>query len=125
VIVAQALPVLAAAFFAATELGAPWQKLTAEGGFTLYADPSSIREEGGERLLQLRLIDDSPDPLSVSMTAAFACPARKARIASMAELIDGKRGKTIPTPKEKSVMRFEKPMTERLYQLVCHGKPLA
>ncbi len=124
-ICALALPVLAAGLCLDAEPGAPWVRFQRPGQNPIYVDPTSLRDEGGEKVIRLLDTSEGPSTSDIWIDVSFACAAKRAWMIRLTEVVDGKPGKVMEIPPaERKPMKLDDPLSRRLWRFVCEGRKL-
>ncbi|MCP3732974.1 hypothetical protein M9978_21390 [Sphingomonas sp. MG17] len=119
------LPILAAGLCADREPGAPWVRFQKPGQNPVFVDPTSVRDDSGEKVIRLLDTSEGPSTSDIWIDVSFACAARRAWMIRLTEVVDGKPGKVIDIPPaERKPMKLDDPMGRRLFGFVCKGKKL-
>ncbi len=120
--IALALPLLAAGLLPDREPGAPWVKLQAEGQGPVYIDPTSVKDEGGEKTIRLLDTAETNATSDIFIDLSISCAKREA---VMIRLTDAKSGKTNEiAPADRKPADPGHPFMQRLVGFVCEGTPL-
>lgn len=121
--IALALPLLAAGLLPDREPGAPWVKFQTEGQGPVYIDPTSVKDEGGEKTIRLLDTAETAATSDIYIDLSVSCTKREA---VMIRLTDAKSGKANEiAPADRKPADPGHPFMQRLIAFVCDGKPLA
>ena len=120
--IALALPLFAAGLLPDREPGAPWIKLQTEGQGPVYIDPTSVRDEGGDKTIRLLDTAETPATSDIYIDLSVSCAKREA---VMIRLTDAKSGKAHDiAPADRKPADPGHPTMRNLVDFVCDGKPL-
>ncbi len=120
--IALALPLLAVGLSLDREPGAPWVKFQAEGQGPVYIDPTSVKDEGGEKTIRLLDTAETNATSDIYIDLSISCAKREA---VMIRLTDAKSGKINEiAPADRKPADPGHPFMQRLIAFVCDGKPL-
>ncbi len=117
-----ALPLFAAGLCLDREPGAPWVKFQAEGQGPVYIDPTSVKDEGGEKTIRLLDTAETSATSDIYIDLSISCAKGQA---VMIRLTDAKTGKaTDIAPENREPADPDHPFMRKLIDFVCDGKPL-
>ncbi len=117
-----ALPLFAAGLCLDRDPGAPWVKFQAEGQGPVYIDPTSVRDEGGEKIIRLLDTAETSGTSDIYIDLSVSCTKH---VAMMIRLTDAKSGETNEiAPADRKPADPGHPFMRKLIDFVCEGKPL-
>ena len=120
--ICMALPLFAAGLCLDSEPGAPWIKFETKGQGPVYVDPTSVKDEGGEKTIRLLDTAETNATGDIYIDLSVSCAKREA---VMIRLTDAKSGKTNEiAPADRKPADPGHPFMARLIGFVCEGKPL-
>ncbi len=117
-----ALPLLAAGLSLDREPGAPWVKFQAKGQGPVFVDPTSVHDEGGEKVIRLLDTAETPATSDIYIDLSVSCAKRQAMMIRLTEVKSGKATEIAPADREPADP--EHPFMRKLIDFVCEGKPL-
>lgn len=120
--ICMALPLFAAGLCLDREPGAPWVRFQAKGQAPVFVDPTSVKDEGGEKVIRLLDTAETPATSDIYIDLSVSCATRQAM---MIRLTDAKTGKaTEIAPENREPADPGHPFIRKLIDFVCDGKPL-
>ncbi|MEG3179292.1 hypothetical protein [Sphingomonas sp. LT1P40] len=120
-----ALPILAAGLCLDREPGAPWVWFQKPGQNPVFIDPTSLRDENGEKVIRLLDTAETSGTSDVWIDISFACAKQRAWMIRLTVVKNGKAGKvTEIAEQDRMPMKLDDPLAKRLLNFVCDGKPL-
>jgi len=120
--ICMALPLFAAGLCLDREPGAPWVKFETKGQAPVFVDPTSVKDEGGAKVIRLLDTAETPATSDVYIDLSVSCTTRQAM---MIRLTDAKTGKaTDIAPENREPADPDHPFMRKLIDFVCDGKPL-
>ncbi|MFL9841182.1 hypothetical protein ABS767_09430 [Sphingomonas sp. ST-64] len=118
-----ALPLLAATGLVPDrEPGAPWIKFQAPGQGSVYVDPSSVRDEDGEKVIRLLDTAETPATSDIYIDMSVSCPLRRLMIVRLTSATTGEV--TTVEPENREPADADHPFMRKLIDFVCDGKAL-
>lgn len=120
--ICMALPLFAAGLCLDREPGAPWIRFQAKGQGPVFVDPTSVKDEGGEKVIRLLDTAETPATRDIYIDVSVSCVKRQAMIIRLTEANSGKT--TDVAPENREPADPDHPFTRKLVDFVCDGKPL-
>lgn len=122
---AMALSLLASAHAADREPGAPWVRFTAPGNNPVYVDPTSLHDEGGEKVIRMLDTAETSATSDIWIDISFDCAAKRGWIIRLTAVKDGTAAEVNDIAEaDRKPLGLDDPLGRRLFDFACAGKPL-
>ncbi len=120
--ICMALPLFAAGLCLDRDPGAPWVRFQAKGQGPVFVDPTSVKDEGGEKVIRLLDTAETPATSDIYIDLSVSCAKRQAMIIRLTDVKSGKATEVPPDNREPADP--DHPFMRKLIDFVCDGKPL-